>query len=68
MTDINGKVVERLFLMRNPWGNEMYIGKWYDGDARWSSGVGVDYLAASKIQILRMSDLLNASFFLITNN
>ena len=43
LTDINGKVVERLFLMRNPWGNEMYIGKWYDGDARWTSGVGVDY-------------------------
>jgi hypothetical protein len=29
--------------MRNPWGNEKYIGKWYDYDTRWTSGVGVDY-------------------------
>ena len=43
LKDAVGKVVERLLLLRNPWGKEQYIGKWYDNDARWTSGIGVDY-------------------------
>ena len=29
--------------MRNPWGKQSYIGKWYNNDPLWLSGVGVDY-------------------------
>jgi hypothetical protein len=43
LKDKSGAVVEKLFLLRNPWGKEQYIGKWYDNDPRWTSGVGVDY-------------------------
>lgn len=36
-------VQHRLLRIRNPWRFETYVGKWYDADYRWNSGVGVDY-------------------------
>lgn len=31
-------IVDTLAKMRNPWGSEMYTGKWSDSDPNWTSG------------------------------
>jgi hypothetical protein len=32
-----GAIVQRLYRVRNPWGQDSYTGAWYDGDTRWTS-------------------------------
>lgn len=43
LVNSKGVVVAKLLRIRNPWRFETYVGKWHDKDARWNSGVGVDY-------------------------
>jgi hypothetical protein len=38
LKDISGTIRQRLFRVRNPWGQDKYTGPWSDADAsRWTS-------------------------------
>jgi hypothetical protein len=35
-SNTDGKLVQKLIKMRNPWGTEKYTGPWHDYDSRWT--------------------------------
>jgi len=51
LKDGRGNIVEKLLLLRNPWGFETYSGPYSDNDSRWTQGANLQYPADFRTQV-----------------